>query len=64
MASAARAALRNSPFHRMLSAMRLPATQPVNDPVGLWSLQLELLAMAESQLGPRGFKKDLPAAVH
>ena len=44
--------------------MRLPATQPVNDPVGLWSLQLELLAMAESQLGPRGFKKDLPAAVH
>ena len=39
--------------------MRLPATQPVNDPVGLWSLQLELLAMAESQLGPREASKKI-----
>ena len=37
--------------------MQLPATQPVNDPVGLWSLQLELLAMAESLLGPRDTSK-------
>ena len=39
--------------------MRLPATQPVNDPVGLWSLQLELLAMAESLLGPREASKKI-----
>ena len=37
--------------------MRLPATQPVNDPAGLWSLQLELLAMAESLLGLRETSK-------
>ena len=43
----------------MLSAMRLPATQPVNDPAGLWSLQLELLATAESLLGPREASKKL-----
>ena len=39
--------------------MRLPATQPVNDPAGLWSLQLELLAMAESLLGPRETSKKI-----
>ena len=39
--------------------MQLPATQPVNDPVGLWSLQLELLAMAESLLGPRDASKKI-----
>ena len=39
--------------------MRLPATQPVIDPVGLWSLQLELLAMAESLLGPREASKKI-----
>ena len=39
--------------------MRLPATQPVNDPAGLWSLQLELLAMAESLLGPRDASKQI-----
>ncbi len=39
--------------------MRLPATQPVNDPAGLWSLQLELLAMAESLLGPREASKKI-----
>lgn len=39
--------------------MRLPATQPVNDPAGLWSLQLELLAMAESLLGPRDASKKI-----
>ena len=39
--------------------MRLPATQPVNDPAGLWSLQLQLLAMAESLLGPRETSKTI-----
>ena len=39
--------------------MRLPATQPVNDPAGLWSLQLEILAMAESLLGPRESSKKI-----
>ena len=39
--------------------MRLPATQPVNDPAGLWSLQLELLATAESLLGPRDASKNI-----
>ena len=39
--------------------MRLPATQPVNDPAGLWALQLELLAMAESLLGPRDASKKI-----
>ena len=39
--------------------MRLPATQPVNDPAGLWSLQLELLAMAESLLGLRETSKKI-----
>ena len=39
--------------------MRLPATQPVNDPAGLWSLQLELLATAESLLGPREASKKI-----
>ena len=39
--------------------MRLPATQPVNDPTGLWSLQLELLATVESLLGPREASKKI-----
>ena len=39
--------------------MPLPATQPVNDPAGLWSLQLELLGMAESVLGPRDASKKI-----
>ena len=39
--------------------MQLPATQPVNDPAGLWSLQLELLELAESLLGPRDASKKI-----
>ncbi len=39
--------------------MPLPATQPVDDPAGLWALQLELLAMAESLLGPREASKKI-----
>ena len=39
--------------------MPLPATQPVNDPAGLWALQLELLTMAESLLGPRDASKKI-----
>ena len=39
--------------------MRLPATKPVNDPAGLLLLQLELLATAESLLGPREASKTI-----
>lgn len=53
------AELSGPPVYRTLSAMRLPGTQPVNDPAGLWSLQLELLAMAESVLGPRDASKKI-----
>lgn len=38
--------------------MRLSTTEPMNDPVGLWLLQLELMSTAEAMLGPRdGAKK-------
>ena len=37
--------------------MRLSATEPLNDPVGLWSLQLELMSTAEAVLGPRDSSK-------
>ena len=53
------AELSHPPVHRTLSAMRLPATQPVNGPAGLWALQLELLGMAESLLGPRDASKKI-----
>ena len=33
--------------------MNLPNTEPINDPGGLWKLQAELLAMAESLYGHR-----------
>jgi len=33
--------------------MNLPDTEPINDPDGLWIIQRELLAMAESLFGPR-----------
>ena len=33
--------------------MKLPSSEPINDPAGLWALQLELLAMAEALFGPR-----------
>ena len=39
--------------------MKLPDTNPRDDPAGLWALQLELLAMAESTLGPRDSSKKL-----
>ena len=31
----------------------------MNDPAGLWALQLKLLAMAESVLGPRDASKKI-----
>ena len=39
--------------------MKLPDTNPRDDPAGLWALQLELLSIAESILGPRDSSKKL-----
>lgn len=37
--------------------MQFPAVNPVDDPVALWALQLELLGQAETLLGPRDQSK-------
>ena len=42
-----------------MKTMRLPETKPQDDRSGLWSLQLELLSMAESVLGPRDILKKI-----
>ena len=39
--------------------MKLPDTNPRDDPAGLWALQLELLMRAESILGPRDLSKEI-----
>ena len=39
--------------------MQLPGTNPKDDPKALWSLQLELLALAEFHLGPRDASKKI-----
>ena len=39
--------------------MRLPETKPRDDRSGLWSLQVELLSMAEAVLGPRDISKKI-----
>ena len=39
--------------------MQFPATNPVDDPAALWELQLELLAQAETLLGPRDQSKSV-----
>ena len=39
--------------------IQLPGTSPKDDPRMLWSLQLELLALAESHLGPRDASKKI-----
>ena len=42
-----------------MKTMRLPETKAQDDRSGLWSLQLELLSMAESVLGPRDILKKI-----
>ena len=39
--------------------MKLPDTNPCDDPSGLWALQQELLMMAEGTLGPRDMSKQI-----
>lgn len=39
--------------------MRLPDSKPLGDPEALWALQLRLLAIAESILGPRDVSKKI-----
>ena len=39
--------------------MRLPDTNPINDPTTLWALQNELLSLAELYLGPRNPSKKI-----
>ena len=39
--------------------MQLPVTEPLNDPPGLWALQLELLDIAELLLGGRDQSKTI-----
>ena len=39
--------------------IQLPKTNPVDDPEALWSLQVELLALAESILGRRDLSKKI-----
>ena len=39
--------------------MKLPDTNPRDDPAGLWALQLELLMRAEFILGPRDLSKEI-----
>ena len=39
--------------------MKIPDTNPRDDPAGLWKLQLELLSIAESVLGPRDSSKKI-----
>ena len=39
--------------------MQLPQTKPRDDPNALWALQMELLSMAESVLGPRDASKKI-----
>ena len=39
--------------------MKLPETNPRDDPPGLWKLQWELLSVAESVLGPRDSSKKI-----
>ncbi len=39
--------------------MRIPQTTPRDDPSALWALQMELLSMAESVLGPRDASKKI-----
>lgn len=39
--------------------LQLPATKPLNDPGGVWSLQWQLLPMAEALLGVRDESKEI-----
>ena len=39
--------------------MQLPQTRPQDDPAVLWALQVELLSVAESLLGPRDVSKKI-----
>ena len=39
--------------------MRLPQSKPLGEPAALWALQLRLLAIAESILGPRDVSKKI-----
>ena len=39
--------------------MQLPQTSPKDDPVALWALQLDLLAIAEAALGARDTSKKI-----
>ena len=39
--------------------MKLPATNPRDDPSALWALQIELLSTAETFLGPRDVSKKI-----
>ena len=39
--------------------MKLPATNPRDDPSALWALQIELLSTAEAFLGPRDVSKKI-----
>ena len=41
------------------TSMKLPETNPRDDTAGLWALQLELLSIAESILGPRDVSKKI-----
>ena len=41
------------------TSMKLPDTNPRDDPAGLWALQLELLMRAEFILGPRDLSKEI-----
>jgi len=34
--------------------LKLPKTDPINDPASMWNLQLKFLDMAEELLGPKG----------
>ena len=45
-----------------MKTMRLPETKPQDDRSGLWSLQLELLSMAESVLGHQAVVQTVPSA--
>ena len=39
--------------------MKLPSSNPIEDPEGVWALQLRLLTIAERLFGPRDASKTL-----
>ena len=50
-----------SSLRLIAETMQLPQTKPRDDPNALWALQMELLSIAESALGPRDASKRICA---